>query len=126
MAIKKEAQMRTQIDVTYTNKDSGYSLDFDVQNTGNEIITNLDQVGVVVTSTSSDIPIYFKKGTGDGNTYENNQGIWTAGGVPEVIHPGQWDPGEVLYCGINYIPYEPKVIYVFTENGVTDSQTVAW
>jgi len=119
MAIINEEQLGTNIDITWAWWEGAYPDyeidDFEVTNTGNEII-NLDKVGVVVIPTGSGTPIYFKKGTVAGST-------WQLVNIdPDDVHPNQWDPGEVIYGEIHLMPNEPDVIYVFTPNGVADSR----
>jgi outer membrane lipoprotein-sorting protein len=137
MTALKENQLNTNIDIVFAQKnyDNTFKdthvtyydptdLYFDVKNTGNEII-DYNKLGVVVYSTGTNSPIYFNQGDGTGKTWVVWYDICRDDTYHvEVSNPGQWDPGEYIYCRINSTPYVPSVIYVFTGNGVTDSRTV--
>jgi len=132
MTLLKEVQMNTNIDVADADiwwHTDHHELFFSVQNTGNDMIKDVSNMGVVIIPDSPQVPTYYKNGTGSGLTWKSwgfhtEQEGWSdyQWEYIEVNNIGQWDPGEYLYGFIDNIPstYEPDIVYVFTANGVTD------
>ena len=127
MTLLKEVQMNTNIDVADADiwwDADHHELFFSVQNTGNNKIGDVSNIGVVIVPDSPQVPTYYKNGTGSDRTW-TNWGFYMdqEGYTDEVNNLGQWDPGEYMYGFIDNIPstYEPDIVYVFTANGVTDN-----
>jgi archaellum component FlaG (FlaF/FlaG flagellin family) len=86
-----------------------YYIDFRVKNTGNQVINDPDKMDLMVIR-GSNPPLLYKYGSGSSGSnswyYDGNYDIDITQGA-EIINPGQWDPGEMMY--VHYeVDYQPN------------------
>ncbi|MFA7303344.1 MAG: hypothetical protein WC015_02450 [Methanoregula sp.] len=129
LTLSNEARLRTGIELTFSDiKTAETWLNFNVTNTGSEVITDFDQTDVLILNSS--LSGY------QHNTYEptdiNYAGTWRNMGIyygttlnnPENIHPGELDPGEKMWVCATYTGERPNWFQFTTSNGVSVSTTV--
>jgi archaellum component FlaG (FlaF/FlaG flagellin family) len=117
MALSQEQRAGTSINIIEANhRPSSHRFDFQIQNTGNQII-NYTKLEVIVTW-DSDAPVFYKNGNGYSRTW------YCLSITPDTTNPTYLDPGEVLvgriYDGMD-VP--PDGFGVVTPNGIIDSTT---
>jgi len=121
------ARLGTNIEITsYSNSTNEKWLNFNITNTGNEMIADFGHMDVFILTSS---PI-------EHNTYEasgDNPGKWRKMGIysgptfnnVEVIHPNQLDPGEKMWVCATYTGTDPiKWFQITTRNGVNAQTTI--
>jgi flagellar protein FlaF len=81
----------------------------EVRNSGSETIGDPEDMGVILLH--SDEPVY----------YTNSSGSWWYRISPDIIHPGQWDPDEMMNITVTYTKVAPSWAKVVTGDGVYDS-----
>jgi len=121
------ARLGTNIEITsYSNSTIDPWLNFNVTNTGNEMITDFGHMDVFIFTSS---PIQH-------NTYEtsgDSLGKWRKIGIysgptlndAEVIHPNQLDPGEKMWVCATYNNANLiKWFQITTGNGVNAQTTI--
>ena len=95
---------------------------FWVQNTGNQPISDLSQIEVMLIW-GTNRPYLYKDGSGtEGTGTYYRVGIYkdvSASPTPEDLNIGQWDPGEYLFGRIE-VGSEPDYISVVLPNGLKD------
>ncbi|MDO9036064.1 MAG: hypothetical protein Q7U51_12780 [Methanoregula sp.] len=122
------ARLGTRIEITsYGNSTIDPWLNFNVTNTGNEMITDFGHMDVfILTSSPIQHNIYE-------TTYSGSTGKWTKIGIysgptlndAEVIHPNQLDPGEKMWVCATYNNANLiKWFQITTGNGVNAQTTI--
>ena len=107
----QEERMRTMINLSVYQVD-GTTVYLNVTNTGGEPISDFIHLDVI-TSDGAGVPIYHHYTPGAFSIYP-----WQyVQIVPEYVHPGQLDPGEVLTLSVTDT-YRPVWAEVITPNGV--------
>jgi archaeal flagellar protein FlaF len=105
--------MNTAIGIDSANLSGTGLLYANVRNTGNEPITDLSHLDLLLISPGLP-PVLYQKDTG-----------WTKNFIaPDTIHPNQWDPGEVLNMSVAYTGPDPVWIQVTTSNGAYTSSYI--
>lgn len=101
-------------------------VDFKVQNNGNQIIRDFNNINVMLVR-GTDTPNLYNVGSGalTTNTWKND-GLYTdTSGTSEIIDPLQWNPSEYLYGHIEVDPaLLPNQIKVILANGVTAETSI--
>ncbi|WP_048145913.1 hypothetical protein [Methanosphaerula palustris] len=107
----QEARMRTMINLSIDQVVDN-TVYLNVTNTGGEPISDFTHMDVI-TSDGVGEPLYhhFTTGALSSQTWQNIQI------VPDYVHPGQLDPGEVLTLSVTDT-YRPVWAQVITPNGV--------
>lgn len=80
-----------------------------VKNIGSETIRDPDEMGVILLHSGE--PVY----------YTNSSGSWWYRISPDSVHPGQWDPDEVMNISVTYTGVAPTWAKVVTGTGIYDS-----
>jgi flagellar protein FlaF len=120
------ARLGTNIEITSHNiTAANLWLNFNVTNTGNEVIADFEHTDVFIFSPPSiQHNIY--------EASENNPGKWRKMGIyygsnfndVEVIHPNQLDPGEKMWVCATYTGANPIWFQITTSNGVNAQTTI--
>jgi len=107
----QEERIRTMISLSVDHV-ADTTVYLNVTNTGAEPISDFAHMDVM-TSDGSGVPTYHRYATG-----APSGSFWNYGQiVPDYVHPGQLDPGEVLTLSVTGI-YRPVWAEVITPNGV--------
>jgi flagellar protein FlaF len=111
-----EIRMRTAIEIRSAILDTNSStLVISVENTGNERLDDFDHTDVFLLIDG--IPKH--------GSYHSGDCPWTILSIqPDVIHPGQLDPGEVMTISVLYNGSSPTWVQVTTSSGVSASHYV--
>jgi len=117
MTLLQEERLGTAIDITHAHYQSSTSFEFQIKNTGNQII-NYTTLNVIVTW-GTNAPVFY-------NYRDGYSGTWHRIGInPDTIHPTYVDPGEVLDGRIYDIGgTKPNEFGVVTPEGIIDTTTV--
>jgi hypothetical protein len=116
MTFLQEERVGTAIDITRAHYHSSTRFEFQIENTGNQII-NYTTLDVLVTW-GTNAPVFYTYGDGYGGTWHRTDIN------PDTIHPGYVDPGEELYGRIYDIGgTSPNGFGVITPEGIIDSTT---
>jgi flagellar protein FlaF len=111
-----EERIRTGITIARTLHVPGVStLYVLLENSGSEPITDFDHLDVYLSDGGT--PTYHPFGAGPGT--------WSLVSiVPDVVHPNQLDPDEMMNISVPYAGNPPTWVQVATDNGVCDSTYV--
>jgi flagellar protein FlaF len=122
MTLLQQERLGTAIGIPAANYRPTYvipggRMDFQIKNTGNQII-NYTTMEVIVTW-GTGAPVFYTYGNG-------YSGTWHCIGInPDTIHPKLVDSGEVLdgriYDGMGDPPGQPDAFGVVTSNGIINS-----
>ena len=103
-------RLHTGVEIAGASSDDATKQVFlDVENAGQETIPDPGGMGVLLMHTGE--PVY----------YTNSSGSWWYRISPDLIHPNQLDPDEVMNISVTYTREEPTWVKVVTGNGVFDS-----
>lgn len=106
--LQHEMRLRTEITIDRYQYD-GNTLHLYVNNTGSESIRDFSGMEVYVTNAS-------------GVSHYTHPSGWSIESItPDVVYPGQLDPGETLALSLPYAGGVPAAVRVVTGNGVYDS-----
>ena len=103
-------RIHTAVEITGASADDLLKTAFlNVKNTGEETISSPDGMAVFLLHGGG--PVY----------YSNSSGVWWYRISPDIIHPNQLDPDEVMNISVTYTGDQPTWAKVVTENGIYDS-----
>jgi flagellar protein FlaF len=103
-------RIHTSVEITSASKDDLSKVVFlEVENAGEETIPSPGQMAVLLMH------------TGEPVCYTNSSGAWWYRISPDLIHPKQLDPDEVMNISVTYTREEPTWVKVVTGNGIYDS-----
>ena len=100
----------TAIQIQYTNISAPGQLDISILNSGTEPVTDLSHMDVLLQS-AGNAPVLKIKDNG-----------WSVVSInPDIVHPNQWDPGEVMNISVTFSDPPPVWVQVTTPNGAYTS-----
>jgi flagellar protein FlaF len=110
LAERVASRIHTGVAITGASANDTLKVVFlDVENTGSETVSGLDEMGVFLLHNGE--PVY----------YTNTSGAWWYRISPDAVHPSQLDPDEVMNISVTYTMDEPTWAKVVTGNGAYDS-----
>ena len=130
LTLRNEAQLRTSIQISDVFV-SGSNLYFNVSNTGNEIIGDINHMDVFITDSGSP-PMHYNFSEISG-TFTDKTWTYTCINLTtnimtqETIHPKMLDPGELMWIEIDGFTTPPTItseVKISTANGVVSSAYV--
>ena len=120
LTLQDEARIRTSIAITsreiYENGgENGGIIDFNVTNSGTEVIADFIHMDILSSNGSYDLQYYLYDPTRSGAP-----GTWSVNGFDPVTssYAGELDPGQTMLCNATYTGNPPTWFQITTGNGV--------
>jgi flagellar protein FlaF len=116
LTLMDESRLRTDIVISSATIENGNILNFSVNNTGSETVSDFGHMDILMSNGTGNFEEY---------TYVKNfagsPGTWTIvqfEPAASSVHPGELDPGETMWCNVVYPGDTPVWFQVTTGNGV--------
>jgi flagellar protein FlaF len=120
-----ESRFRTGIALNNDANISGDILNFNVTNTGNEMVGDFTHMDVLIQNGGDSYQHLTYAGDTCGTAGTGTAGTWCYRNiVPDTIHPGQLDPGEKMWIWATFTGESPDWFQVTTGNGVYAQTTI--